>query len=257
MEEISLNGEKYIKASVIAEKLGYTADYVGQLCRSKQVDATLVGRSWYVGEKSISEHKKNRYRSTLSKSKESVRKIADERTAFRQAGYLVNKKTSYREDDSDLIPVIKKEKEADSIETDVLSRDIYPRKVESKPFNREFFGSAEKYSTHVSINTTRALPPVRIISTKAVDMNTLPKALPQRGLASMKAPSSVNGAKRKGRGVLKLLSWVFLLVVAVTISLSLVGLEKRVVLIENEGQVILYNFSFADFETLVRSYFNK
>ncbi|KKT75025.1 MAG: hypothetical protein UW71_C0009G0015, partial [Parcubacteria group bacterium GW2011_GWB1_44_7] len=37
---------------------GYTQDYVGQLCRSEKVDARRIGRTWYVCEKSILEHKK-------------------------------------------------------------------------------------------------------------------------------------------------------------------------------------------------------
>lgn len=73
MEKISSNGEVYVKASSIAQELGYTADYVGQLCRSGQVDAQLVGRSWFVNEDSIREHKRNRYRSTKAKSQKWVR----------------------------------------------------------------------------------------------------------------------------------------------------------------------------------------
>lgn len=73
MDNVSVNGEQYVKASSIARELGYTADYVGQLCRGGKVDAQLIGRSWYVSERSIREHKRDRYRSTKAKSKESVR----------------------------------------------------------------------------------------------------------------------------------------------------------------------------------------
>lgn len=73
MEHISVNGEKYVKASSIARELGYTADYVGQLARSGKIDAQLVGRSWYVNERSIREHKRDRYRSTAAKSREALR----------------------------------------------------------------------------------------------------------------------------------------------------------------------------------------
>lgn len=63
MESVTINGKKYVKAKEIARDLGYTADYVGQLCRSGKVDAQLVGRSWYVQEDSIRAHKSGRYRS--------------------------------------------------------------------------------------------------------------------------------------------------------------------------------------------------
>ncbi len=69
MNSISINNENYVKATDIARELGYTADYVGQLCRAGKVQAELVGRSWYVSEESIRAHKKNRYRSTKTASK--------------------------------------------------------------------------------------------------------------------------------------------------------------------------------------------
>ena len=37
---------------------GYTQDYIGQLCRGEKIDARRIGRTWYVCEKSILEHKK-------------------------------------------------------------------------------------------------------------------------------------------------------------------------------------------------------
>ncbi len=73
MKTISLNGESFVKAADIARDLGYTADYVGQLCRSGKVEAQLVGRSWYVNETSIKSHKKSRYRSSATKTKTALK----------------------------------------------------------------------------------------------------------------------------------------------------------------------------------------
>ena len=73
MDVLTLGEKKYVKASVIARELGYTADYVGQLCRSGKVDAKLFGRSWYVYKDSIGEHKSTRYRSTQAKSVQAVK----------------------------------------------------------------------------------------------------------------------------------------------------------------------------------------
>lgn len=72
MQEIILNGRTYVKATEIAKKLGYTSDYVGQLCRSGKVDAERVGRAWYVDPDTIHAHKKTRYRSNQAKSKAAV-----------------------------------------------------------------------------------------------------------------------------------------------------------------------------------------
>lgn len=72
MKSISIDSENYVKATDIARELGYTADYVGQLCRARKVDAQLVGRSWYVSEDSIRSHKKTRYRNTKKATTDTI-----------------------------------------------------------------------------------------------------------------------------------------------------------------------------------------
>ncbi len=74
METISVRGEEYVKAIDIAKELGYTTDYVGQLCRAGKVRSKLVGRSWYVDPDSIKKHKRSRYRSNLVKAKRELKK---------------------------------------------------------------------------------------------------------------------------------------------------------------------------------------
>jgi hypothetical protein len=81
MNTITIDSKKYVKATDIARELGYTADYVGQLCRARKVDAQLVGRSWYVSEDSIREHKQSRYRSTKKASKETIAQSLEARDA--------------------------------------------------------------------------------------------------------------------------------------------------------------------------------
>ncbi len=110
MDNISLKGENYIKSSKIAAELGYTTDYVGQLCRSGQVAATLVGRTWYVSEKSIREHKKNRYRSNQAKSFTAIRKLVEDHKDKRSDDLAYQKMTvaAYEEDSEPLLPRIEK-----------------------------------------------------------------------------------------------------------------------------------------------------
>lgn len=66
MDTITYEGVAYVKASVLAKRFRYTADYIGQLCRSGKIDARLVGRSWYVNEVALIAHKEGRYRPTRS-----------------------------------------------------------------------------------------------------------------------------------------------------------------------------------------------
>lgn len=56
-ESLEFDGKRYISSKRAASLVGYTKDYVGQLCRGGKVEARLVGRSWYVSEESIRKHK--------------------------------------------------------------------------------------------------------------------------------------------------------------------------------------------------------
>ena len=58
--DIFSEGKEYISASRASKKTGYSSDYIGQLCRAKKIPGRLIGRTWYVDFKSLSEHKKTR-----------------------------------------------------------------------------------------------------------------------------------------------------------------------------------------------------
>lgn len=57
MDELTIGGKTYVSSKRAAEITGYAKDYVGQLCREGHVEARMVGRSWYVLESSIREHR--------------------------------------------------------------------------------------------------------------------------------------------------------------------------------------------------------
>ena len=57
MDEILIEEKKYISSKQAAKITGYAKDYIGQLCREGRVPARLVGRSWYVLETAIKDHK--------------------------------------------------------------------------------------------------------------------------------------------------------------------------------------------------------
>lgn len=91
MDVLTVDGKNYVKASVIARDLGYTADYVGQLCRGKKVDAKLFGRTWYVVKDSITGHKSTRYRSTQAKSIKAVHLVAKSDEKEDQVVHVANR----------------------------------------------------------------------------------------------------------------------------------------------------------------------
>jgi len=109
MKELVINGVTYVKAIEIAKHLGYTSDYVGQLCRAGKVVAQKVGHSWYVRPDTIDNHKKSRYRSNQIKSREAVKPY---RLALaRRTTQLPTKRVvvhCYEMDDADLRPTPKK-----------------------------------------------------------------------------------------------------------------------------------------------------
>jgi len=57
MDEILIEEKKYVSSKQAAKMTGYAKDYVGQLCREGRVPARLVGRSWYVLESAIQDHR--------------------------------------------------------------------------------------------------------------------------------------------------------------------------------------------------------
>jgi len=57
MDEILIEEKKYVSSKRAAEMTGYAKDYVGQLCREGRVPARLIGRSWYVLEAAIQDHR--------------------------------------------------------------------------------------------------------------------------------------------------------------------------------------------------------
>jgi hypothetical protein len=150
MDEVTIGGIKYLPASKLAKEYRYTSDYIGQLCRSKKIDAQLVGRSWYVNPESLLNHKKSRYSSKLALSSKSKKDEVIEEVKIRIEPVL--KKTTVRSiqntslnalpknnfakridwkplryeiDESDLLPPLKREIEPVLLKVDLAdSSDI-------------------------------------------------------------------------------------------------------------------------------------
>jgi len=57
MDEILIEERKFVSSKRAAKMTGYAKDYIGQLCREGRVPARLIGRSWYVLEAAIQDHR--------------------------------------------------------------------------------------------------------------------------------------------------------------------------------------------------------
>ncbi len=62
MDTLVIGDVTYTKASVLAREYGYTADYLGQLCRAGKVTCILVGRTRYIDRTSIEVHRQDKYK---------------------------------------------------------------------------------------------------------------------------------------------------------------------------------------------------
>ncbi len=110
MDVLVLDGKNYVKASKAAKELGYATDYVGQLCRSGQVDAHLIGRTWYVNQDELSTHKVEKKRMSRVKAREYAKKSIAESKIKKVETTNVYKKLAirYEHDDESLLPETKK-----------------------------------------------------------------------------------------------------------------------------------------------------
>ena len=109
MEVLVLDGKNYVKASKAAKELGYATDYVGQLCRSGQVDAHLIGRTWYVNQEQLGSHRVEKKRISRVKAREQAKKAIEEHRlkVTETTNSYKNIDIQYQEDDRELIPTSK------------------------------------------------------------------------------------------------------------------------------------------------------
>ncbi len=110
MEVLVLDGKSYVKASKAAKDLGYATDYVGQLCRSGQVDAHLIGRTWYVNPDDLGTHRFEKKRMSRVKARVQAKKAIEERRlkVTEEPKSYKNIDIRYEQDPKELIPETRK-----------------------------------------------------------------------------------------------------------------------------------------------------
>ena len=57
MDELEIQGKKYISSKRASQLTGYAKDYVGQLARGGKIAGTRMGRAWFVEEKALLSYK--------------------------------------------------------------------------------------------------------------------------------------------------------------------------------------------------------
>lgn len=52
-KELIVDGKKYLPSTTLAGRFSYTSDYLAKLAREEKIDATRVGRQWFICEESL------------------------------------------------------------------------------------------------------------------------------------------------------------------------------------------------------------
>jgi len=110
MDTVTVNGKTYIKASRAADTAGYTADYVGQLCRGGKIDAVLLGKTWYVLDGVLLAHKQTKTRANTEATRRDVKRQREMLAARAQEAAplaerrILDSAIRYIHDDAALMP---------------------------------------------------------------------------------------------------------------------------------------------------------
>jgi hypothetical protein len=125
-----IEGKNYVSSARAAQLVGYTKDYVGQLARAGKIESKLIGRSWYVSEESITQHKLTVHY-TLTKPKKPRQKNESDSISRISEKPIENKDISSKtnttfEENVDVAGLGKGRFFVDDVQTQVDERDLYP-----------------------------------------------------------------------------------------------------------------------------------
>lgn len=123
MDSVTLDGKIYLKATKAAVLVGYTSDYIGQLCRKGTLDAIVLGKTWYVREESLLAHKQSQMRMNTAMTRRDIQRQQKEQktnlhaehhvglhntmpTAAEYRNRLLETSIQYSPDTHDLLPSV-------------------------------------------------------------------------------------------------------------------------------------------------------
>jgi len=69
-QQLVIDGKIYLPSSILARQFSYTSDYLAKLAREEKVDATRVGRQWYITETSLQQFVSEAQESKAKRSEE-------------------------------------------------------------------------------------------------------------------------------------------------------------------------------------------
>lgn len=241
MDEILIEEKRYVSSKRAAKMTGYAKDYIGQLCREGRVPARLIGRSWYVLEAAIQDHRFG------SASEESPRyeTVSEKETAL---------PTEQREEEQ--------EEQEEQEENESPEPMVTPQSIQDswkEWFER--FDSAVEDETQKEIEVEDAEEPVKVTVAEEEEVNVPihtvsrsryqppPEELLPRHMAVASEEPSERSTRRKktNRGVLVAIQLVGAVLAVVTAGVAVIGsgyFDTYVISFEPAGMVagvVLYN----------------
>ncbi|MDO8231969.1 MAG: hypothetical protein Q7T37_02090 [bacterium] len=158
MDEILIEEKKYVSSKRAAKITGYAKDYIGQLCREGRVPARLVGRSWYVLESAIQDHRFG------DQSHEEKEREAASSSVFPGTWGTPRYEASVIES----IPPVNRLRD-NSVKGVEEEDTITPEKHPSKDDKSEEDKNKRNEDIHVPIHTVYELPPEELLPRSLVD----------------------------------------------------------------------------------------
>lgn len=223
MDELLIEDRRYVSSKRAAKMTGYAKDYIGQLCREGRVPARLVGRSWYVLESAIHDHRfgteevKPEKENTLSSTWESPRYESAPTEQMLPVSRLEPQPVPLPENEADLSQQLQ-----DSWKTWFERVSVQTPATQHTPIDVEEMAVEE--STEGEVKTEAAINvPVRAIYRRPPE-ELLPRQITSlRGDEAEEESVYVDDAPRKGHSALKAVKALGMVVAFASLILAVMG----------------------------------
>lgn len=188
MDTVIVDGKVYTKSVKAADEVGYTSDYIGQLCRKGMLEGVMLGKTWYVTAESLLSHKRSQQRVNIAttrrdieKQKSTLQRKQDSTLYARfpaqgqYRGHLLESRIRYSSDMAELLPQV-------AMQTPITDADLIPNTQVFKPISdwrdENFVDEEEEIVVPIrKMPQTLDIQPVHPLSTKEV---LLKRVIPKR-----------------------------------------------------------------------------
>lgn len=229
MDEILIEDKKYISSKQAAKVTGYAKDYIGQLCREGRVPARLVGRSWYVLESAIADH---RFGNPVIDN-ETSKKTKDPSPMHQRTLQSTWESPRYESSPVEILPSVNR-LSAESTDNQEEGYGVSQEPLEDSW--QEWFKRFDKINTESIAVTTQKEEKEHEVEeqTKEVQIpihaihHAFPKEVPQRNvkerqIEQQELPIQEEIRHKKEKGIMKVIQIIAVSLAAITFIIAVIG----------------------------------